>query len=164
MNVPTYLAFTCALLGSQVQAKETLQLTILTAAGREYLVEHPIEESEGAFASGVLGSEPLGREYLAIRCGGSWGAQRYRLTLPSGPGYQLELTPESILLRIVEHDVINEDSTIEAMRIHCTDVEPRAVVRSVAKIQLDRGKEDKRELELPNGYRLLYSYSPASAD
>lgn len=165
MNLPTRLALavSLALPGGPAQADEKLLLTIATSSGEELLVEHRISETDGGFASGALG-RAASRQYQAIRCDGPWGAQKYRLTLASGPGYQLELDPGTILLSIVEHDVISEDSTIEAMQIHCRDMEPQPVVRSVAKIWLERGRAVRRELALPNGYRVLYSYRPDAND
>ncbi|MFI2812428.1 MULTISPECIES: hypothetical protein [Microbulbifer] len=161
---PIRLTLLLTLLCTQAHASGTLQLKLLTETGDAFEVEQEVTGKEQEFASGILDREAPVREYQAIKCDGPWGAVRYRMALPSGPGYQLELGRDTILLRIVEHGVVSENRNIEAMKIHCRDTEPRAVIKSLVEIQLDRYSAEARELLLPNGYRIEYSYLPDAVE
>ncbi|WP_237058203.1 hypothetical protein [Microbulbifer sediminum] len=153
-----------ALFTSQAHTSGTLQLKLLTDHGDTFEIEQQVERDGPDFASAILGEEGAVREYQAIKCDGPWGAVKYRMALPNGPGYQLELARDTILLRIVEHAVVSEDRNIEAMKIHCRDTQPRPVVKSLVEIQLDRSSPAEQELILPNGYRIQYSYLPEQGE
>ncbi len=154
-------AFTlAACLSTSAQAMETLQLEIVTSTGHSYQAQQELSEAFESFESGAIPGETPPREYQAIRCDGPWGATKYRLTLVSGPGYQLRAKGDRLLLQIVEHAVISEDQTIAAMSVHCIDTEPRQVVKSVIEIELDRGSAAAQKLQLANGYLLEYRYTP----
>jgi len=147
-------------LSAATAAAETLQLEIVTPSGQHYGAEQPLGQSFDAIQSGVLpGAEPA-REYLAIRCGGPWGAMKYHLELASGPGFLLRAKGDQLLLELQEHAVISEDSTISAMRVHCIDTEPRQVVKSLTQVELERGRAAERTLQLDSGYQLTYRYTP----
>ena len=142
-------------------AKEILELEIITPTGQNYAARQELDDSFESFSSGAIpGGEPP-REYLAIRCDGSWGAMKYRLTLPDGPGYQLRARGDRLLLQIVEHSVVSEDANINAMSVHCMDLEPKQVVRSLMEIELERGSGASNQLQLGNGYQLIFRYTPA---
>lgn len=161
MNHRTLSTFTfAACLGINAQAMEILQLEIVTPTGHSYQAQQELGEAFESFESGAIPGEAPPREYQAIRCEGPWGATKYRLTLASGPGYQLRAEGGRLLLQIVEHAVISEDQTIAAMSVHCIDTEPRQVVRSVIEIELERGSAAAQQLQLANGYTLEYRYTP----
>lgn len=145
---------------SGTTAAEILELEIVTAAGHRYSAKQELGNAFESFDSGAIPGERPPREYKAIRCDGPWGALKYSLTLRSGPGYQIRADGDQLVLQIVEHAVISADKNIEAMEVHCIDTEPKQVVRSLLKIELDRGSGDTRQLTLANGYRLEYRYTP----
>lgn len=148
------------LLCGNAMATETLELEIVTANGARYSASRELGETFESFDSGVIRGEAPPREYKAIRCDGPWGAIRYSLPLASGPGYQVRADGERLSLQIVEHAVISADRNIEAMKMHCIDTEPKQVVRSLLKVELDRGSRESRQVVLANGYRLVYRYTP----
>ncbi|MBB3062280.1 hypothetical protein [Microbulbifer rhizosphaerae] len=140
-------------------AAETLELEIRTGENN-YRARQELGETFESFNSGAIPGDRPPREYLAIRCGGPWGALKYRVTLPSGPGYQLRANNERLLLQILEHSVISEDRAIAAMSVHCVDTEPRQVVKSLVEIELERGSPAAQQVQLANGYVLEYRYTP----
>lgn len=159
MKVLSLFAVTALSLTATANAA-TLQLEIVTPSGERYRAEQRLEATLQSFSSGAIAGDAAAREYQAIRCGGPWGAEKYRLSLASGPGYELRAKGDQLLLQLVEHSVISEDRTIAAMSVHCIDTEPRAVVKSLVEIELDRSRADSQQLVLANGYRVEYHYSP----
>ncbi|MCW8125136.1 hypothetical protein [Microbulbifer halophilus] len=139
---------------------EMLELEIVSAGGYRYAAKQELDDTFEAFESGAIPGEQPPREYKAIRCDGPWGALKYSLTLPSGPGYQIRANDDQLTLQIVEHAVVSVDANIDAMEVHCIDSEPKQVVRSLAKIELERGSGDAQQLVLAKGYRLEYRYTP----
>lgn len=142
-------------------AAEQLEIHV-RAEGIEYGAVQIIDSRFEQFESGAL-SDPEERNvrpYQAVRCDGTWGAMKYQVTLASGPGYTLERDGDNLLLQIVEHKVLSKDHNIQAMKIHCQDLEPRTVVHAVELIELKRGKKQSRELILGNGYQVHYQYQP----
>ena len=160
MKVRQLFPLLIAPLSAAALATETLQLEIVTPTGHSYRAEQELGEAFQSYDSGAIPGDEPPREYQAIRCDGPWGRMKYHLTLASGPGYQLRADAEHILLEIQEHAVISEDRNIAAMTMHCIDTEPRQVVRALSEIELERGKAASKELQLPNGYVLVYRYTP----
>ncbi|WP_346838919.1 hypothetical protein [Microbulbifer sp. SAOS-129_SWC] len=156
-HLPLILA---ASLTTASAAAETLKLQIVTPGGEHYRAEQALGQAFDGVQSGVLPGAGPAREYLAIRCDGPWGAMKYHLKLASGPGYQLRAKGNQLLLELQEYAVISEDSTIAAMRVHCIDTEPKSVMKSLAKIKLERGVAASQTVHLDNGYQLAYHYTP----
>ncbi|SEA36975.1 hypothetical protein [Microbulbifer marinus] len=142
------------------QGMETLHIEIVTPDGHRYRAEQSLDKDFDSYQSGAIAGDRAPREYQAIRCGGPWGAIKYRLSLTSGPGYELYAKGSNLLLQIVEHSVISADQTIAAMSVHCIDTEPQQVLKAVAEIKLDRGSATTQQLRLANGYQLEYRYTP----
>jgi hypothetical protein len=140
-------------------ALEQLELEI-TAGGHRYQVQQEVTDALQEFSSGAIPGAIPPREYQAIRCDGPWGAMKYRMTLASGPGFQLRALDNKLLLLITEHSVLSEDQTIAAMAMHCIDLQPRPLVKSVVEIELERGSAAQQTLQLENGYLLEYRYTP----
>lgn len=138
----------------------TLELEIITPSGQSYRTEQQLAATFESFSSGAIAGAATAREYQAIRCNGPWGAQKYRITLASGPGYALYAENDRLLLQLVEHSVISEDATIAAMSVHCIDTEPRPVIKSLVEIELERDSAESQQLRLANGYQVNYQYSP----
>ena len=153
------LIFTFACATATHGAELTLQLTADDNAFRA--VQH-LERDFEFFESGALTNKAADnmQTYQAIRCDGSWGAMKYQVSLASGPGFSLRKSGETLLLQIVEYAVISEDRNIQAMKIHCTDLAPKPVVREIAMIELDPAKETLQQQTLANGYQLKYHYRP----
>ncbi|MCH9691292.1 MAG: hypothetical protein K0U59_04390 [Gammaproteobacteria bacterium] len=141
-----------------------LTLTIITQ-GLSYQAKQPLGGLFNHFNSGVMATAQgiTTREYMAIRCDEAWGAFRYPRTLSVGPGYSLQLSDNGeLILRILEYAVISQDAAINAMAMHCIELEPRPVVNTIAKIKLVRNAASSQQLELANGYSLSYHYVPTT--
>ena len=160
MNARALLLFLGACCSASPEAKEILELKIITPTGQSYAARQELDDSFESFSSGAIPGEAPPREYQAIRCDGPWGAMKYRLTLADGPGYQLRARGDHLLLQIVEHSVVSEDANINAMSVHCIDLEPRQVVRSLLEIELERGSGASNQVQLANGYQLTFRYIP----
>ena len=159
MNARALLLLLGTCCSASPEAKEILELEILTPAGQSYAARQELDDSFESFSSGAIPGEHPPREYQAIRCDGPWGAMKYRLTLADGPGYQLRARGNRLLLQIVEHSVVSEDANINALSVHCIDLEPKQVVRSLTEIELERGSGAADQLQLGNGYQLIFRYT-----
>lgn len=161
MNARALLLLLGACCSTSPEAKEILELEIVTSAGESFAARQEFDDSFESFSSGAIPGEQPPREYQAIRCDGPWGAMKYRLTLADGPGYQLRARGNLLLLQIVEHAVVSKDANINALSVHCIDLEPKQVVRSLTEIKLERGSGVSNELQLSNGYQLIFRYTPS---
>ncbi|WP_226667850.1 hypothetical protein [Microbulbifer aggregans] len=140
---------------------EQLELR-LQADGYAYQVVKHLDGQFEYFESGALekASSEATKTYDAIRCDGAWGAMKYQVELPSGPGFTLLNDGLTLQLRIVEHRVLSADRNIQAMKIQCQELAPRALVHAVAEIELQRGQAHADQITLANGYQLEFDYRP----
>ncbi|MFV8783818.1 hypothetical protein ACNKU7_15480 [Microbulbifer sp. SA54] len=159
-----YLAFLgYAALFSATSAVHGEQLTLeVRVDGHEYQATQPLGSEFEYFESGALTGRAgsVTRTYDAIRCDGPWGAMKYQVALPSGPGFILQTSGDKLLLRILEHRVLSEDRTIQAMKVHCQDLAPKMVVNAITEIEIQRGKPFTDEVHLDNGFQLALDYEP----
>ncbi|WP_444943504.1 hypothetical protein ACJJIK_18325 [Microbulbifer sp. ZKSA006] len=98
-------------------------------------------------------------KFQAIKCKGAWGATKYEVSLIEGPGFKLYQDDKQLTIQVIEHRVINADSIINAISIHCIDAEPKQTITSIAEVVIDRAKNSEEILEFDNGYTLSYQYS-----
>ncbi|MEW5248832.1 hypothetical protein [Microbulbifer discodermiae] len=163
MNARAFLFLLSACCSTAASADDLLELQIVTPSGDRLTARQGLDSDFDAFSSGVIAGEEASKEYQAIRCDGPWGATKYHLKLAEGPGYVLRAEGQRLLLQIVEYAVVSADANIEAMSIHCTDMEPVQVARSLVEIELERGSATSDQRQLANGYQLLLRYNPGGA-
>lgn len=134
----------------------------LNAEGQEYRVLKSLEQEFEYFNSGALEntSGEATRTYDAIRCDDAWGAMKYRVELPTGPGFTLRSDGTTLQLRIVEHRVLSKERNIQAMKIHCQELAPIALINALTEIEWQRGQAQADRVILANGYQLEFKYHP----
>ncbi|MCO1333211.1 hypothetical protein MO867_02550 [Microbulbifer sp. OS29] len=159
MKKYSFLLFYFFTLNTAALAEEKLFIEIKTTDGLYLHSEQRLTWNSFNITSDPSYVKSAQSEYLAIKCGGPWGAVKYRLTFVDGPGFKLHMRGNQLILQIIEYNVISSEQAINAMSIHCIDTEPKQTIKSIAEIMINQSNYKEETLELKNGYEVTYQYS-----
>lgn len=148
------------LLSGTTFAEQSLNVEVVTPNGLTFKTGQVFGEEFAEGKPSQISKKISPTEYQAIRCGGPWGAVRYRVMLSSGPGLKINNRKDHIVIQVIEYSVISKDQTIATMGIQCVNTEPTQTFRSIEEIRLIKNIEKQEKINLSNGYTIKYHYTP----
>ncbi|BBM00618.1 hypothetical protein [Microbulbifer sp. GL-2] len=160
MQFAKLLLLSTILLSGATFAEQSLNVEVVTPNGLTFKTGQILGEEFAEGRSNQISKKISPTGYQAIRCGGPWGAVKYRVMLSNGPGLKINNSKDHIVIQVIEYSVISKDQAIATMGIQCVDTEPTQIFRSIEEIKLIKNIEKQEKINLSNGYTVKYHYTP----